>query len=77
MSFSIRTAQFFSTYRIFRPKPSDDLSEAFGQSVRSLRTFLKKPNLKTQSACKNEKWPVLLKKEPVSIRTARFLADET
>jgi hypothetical protein len=42
-SFFQNSPQFFFTFRAVRPKPSDEESEAFGQSVRSLRTFLGVP----------------------------------
>ncbi|MCR4957252.1 MAG: hypothetical protein K6B13_01390 [Prevotella sp.] len=35
---------FLFTLRTFRPKPSDEKSEAFGQRVRSLRTECPKPS---------------------------------
>ncbi|MCR4957723.1 MAG: hypothetical protein K6B13_03835, partial [Prevotella sp.] len=42
--FHPRSPQFFFTFRIFRPKASDEESEAFGQRVRSLRTECPKPS---------------------------------
>jgi len=44
LSYFIRTVRNLLYISDFRPKPSDEKSEAFGQRVRSLRTECPKPS---------------------------------